>query len=788
MNESPLKSRVRTLFLVPTFHYDVAYLKTHADYMPECLRILDTALDLLARHPEYRFMIEQVILLEAYWERRPERRDALVRFAREGRLTSAPGMYVMPDMNHCDGESLYQQVRLGKEWLEKNLGLKPDVCWIADCWGHHAQLPQILSQCGYRYYAFWRCMRRDVMRTRFLWKGLDGTSLRAHWLARGYGNILFPAEAAIQNAADQDLAGSGATSIGKVCADLLAVEALPTLMLCNGGDFLQPQASAPEAVRRLNAAGELPPLRFATPVDFLDSLDWSAAPSFDGEFNSALQGTFTSHIRLKQRNRELVRALLSLETLLVLAGRNAPSLDAIWKILLKQQFHDIICGTITDAAVTDSLKEFDEASRAIDDAAASILGLKGDPAVFNTTTVERTDRVLRDGRICRITIPPLGATPLDQAVPLPDPVPVSLPLSFATPWYRARLNAEGYLYSLVESRSGIELIRPDPAPFGSLGLQLDYGDLWLNFEAPLSGGSLASILTQNNPDPYDRSAPGEITNRATMKPRVLSVRAVTVGADEIEVEQKGILTFWRLVVRYTTRMRLSVHHPRIEYETRLEPAGKHYRLRAAFPTSQRDGRILHEIPFGIQERGPAEHVAQTWAACLGPRAGVALLNQGTPGNTIDDGILMLTLFRSAAMEYKAHSELGFLDGIPHTFRYAILPVPAGAETEIVRQGVIFNTPCLTGFRPKKHEKAGEWRLAGDDNVILSSLRWSGRMVLVRVYECAGRPGSAVLHLPARFCKAAPANGLQQPAGDFTSCNGSLTLELKPFEIRQFVLA
>ncbi|MBT7297864.1 MAG: alpha-mannosidase, partial [Victivallales bacterium] len=88
------------IHIVPNFHYDVAYLKSHEDYLPTCMRNIIEALRILDAHPEYRFLIEQVILLEIFWNRHPEHRDTLVAHAQAGHLEVAPGMYVMPDMNH----------------------------------------------------------------------------------------------------------------------------------------------------------------------------------------------------------------------------------------------------------------------------------------------------------------------------------------------------------------------------------------------------------------------------------------------------------------------------------------------------------------------------------------------------------------------------------------------------------------------------------------------------------------------------------------------------------------
>ena len=59
----------------------------------------------------------------------------------------------------CEGDC--SRLEVAREFV-RLLGLEAKVCWIADCWGHHAQLPQMLRQLGYEYYVFWRCMDRSA--------------------------------------------------------------------------------------------------------------------------------------------------------------------------------------------------------------------------------------------------------------------------------------------------------------------------------------------------------------------------------------------------------------------------------------------------------------------------------------------------------------------------------------------------------------------------------------------------------------------------------------------------
>lgn len=781
-----------TIHILPSFHYDVVYLKTYREYLADSFRILDEALRILESAPEYRFVVEQVILLEEYWNQRPEMREQLVRHAAEGRLEVAPGMYVMPDMNHPSGESMFMQARIGQEWLREHLNITPRTCWIADCWGHHAQLPQILTQCGYEYYVFWRCMQPKLKKNDFVWQGLDGSRIKTHWLARGYGNIRFPSCEQVQNLPDLDLTGAGPKQIKAFVHELQQYGYNGHVLICNGGDFMVPQASAPDAVRRLSESGELPQLRFSTASGFLDSLPWAKARVYEGEFNSSLQGTFTSNIRIKQENRRLTARLSALETLAVLASppehataRNgSPDYTAIWKLLLKQQFHDTICGTITDGALKECLEEFRQAHGMIDQEMAALCPIRF-PGIFNPMGFSRTEMIGAGDERVLVEAPAFGIVPITQVKRCDSQRAVELPLAFETPYYSVKIGAEGYITSLVEKQSKRELVRDHAPPFGSLAMQMDHGDLWLNFESPLNGGSLESSLTQNHPDPLDRGKPGEIVNRSTFYACIRSATAMLSDV-ELVVEQTGSVGFWKLNVPFRTKITFGLLSRRIEYETRIEPSGRHYRIRAAFPTKFVGGHIRHEIPFGIQSRGEHEHVAQNWVDCYRKETGLTLLNRGTPGCNVDNGVLMLSLFRSAAMEYKTASVASFGEGVPHTFEYAVMPHGPGCESIIVREAHAYANPLviLPGF-PVRELQTG-WGV-NCDNVFISALRRSSQGVFVRIYEAVGATAEGALSVPDCYSQYAATDGLERSVSDFLECRGKIPFSLRPFEIAGSIL-
>ena len=770
------------IHLISSFHYDVIYLKASEPYRKTGFEIIDRALELLVQEPDYRFNVEQVILLEAYWNAHPDKHALMRELAAAGRLVSAPGMYVMPDLNLIDGESLCRQVKLGRRWLREHLGIVPDACWIADCWGHHAQLPQILTRCGYRSYFFWRCMRPEVMRNNFRWRGIDGSEILAHWLAYGYSGIHFNGSGKVSNALEQRFFGVTPEELNRRCDNLRKFGDDGVFLIPNGGDFCYPQPDGPEAVRELNRSGATPPLEFSTPSRYSAAVDRSELPLVEGEFNGAFQGTYTTNIWIKQRVERARARLMTLERLAALSG-TSPDFEPLWRIVLKAQFHDTICGTITDAGLEETEAELNELERALD----SFYGGTPD-RLFNPIAATRTAPVeLPDGRRIMVTMKPLETLSLAE-LPLTEPEesrPLPLPAAFQNRFFRMEFDADGTPVSL-RIPSGAELIRSGSAGFGDLTMQYDGGDNWLNFEAPLDGGSFEAALTHNVPDPLRRE-PRTLLNRQTFFPVNRSASAEVRGKECIVIRQ-GELVFWTIRVPFVTEYRFHEDSPLIRCRTTITPAGRHYRIRAAFPTAVSNGRVRHGIPFGVMERPRAELPASGWFDFRNDTAGISILLRGIYGANVDEeDIMLVTLFRSAAMEYKTASEGSFNIGRTHSFEYAILPHSGGDDlrtSAAAAEEWLF--PPLLGRFPAPSCRLPGWELP--PGTILSTLKPAddGNGWFVRIVETAGAPAEFDLPLPpGTRCVAASA--LEEPQGDFAEMS-SLHLSLRPFQLHSFLLS
>lgn len=769
------------IYLTPTFHHDIAYLKPERVYTPACFEIIDEALHILETHEDYCFTIEQAWLLEQYWREKPERRKEMRKYAAQGRLSMAPGLYAVPDMNMLDGESLFMQASIGKEIVRRTLGLDPRACLIADSWGHHAQLPQILSQCGYAYYGYSRCMRRDVNVENYRWVSPDGTEINVHWYAMGYAGAFFPNGRRQVNAEELEWVGLCKEQIEDLNNNLAKYCGDDPRILPNGGDMMFPSRVAPSLVHDLVAEPGMPPIHFATLEHALDQIDWPAKDRFGGEFEASQKGTWSTNIVIKQNNQRYSRMVESLETLAAVLNR-PHDFTLPWKLVLKQQFHDTICGTLCDEALLECERDYEATRIMLTETLDRFTNDNNAPAFFNALPFARTVDTLVDGKKHRIAVPALGFAPLAHAKKATEPESVALPLAFENEWYAASVDGKGFITSLVEKKSGHDVVGQQKTsqgvaiPFGGLMMQVDNGDNWEMFESPVSFMREHGGYNYNVPDPYDRDALDVGRKAGPHMPTIKSASAVSDGLSTI-VTQEGSMQFWITQVHFVTTITFRNDSPRIEYHTEFPVQSKHMRVMAAYPANLAGGTVRHQIPYALIDRGEGLQAAQHFIDYQAA-AGLAMINRGLPANNVEDGIMMLTLFRATAMEYKTQSELSYNLGKHMALDYAILPHAPQMDDMLWKEAADFNTPLLLTTMP---DAARSFGLEGG---FLSCLRADGDAIFMRVHDHLGEGSDAVITVPEGFTSYALTDGLQNPVTDsMPIVNGKVSVHLDPWRIQ-----
>ncbi|HVB22580.1 MAG TPA: glycoside hydrolase family 38 C-terminal domain-containing protein [Ktedonobacteraceae bacterium] len=232
------------IILVPHTHWDREWYQTFQQFRMRLVHTVDMLLDILDRDSAFsHFMLDgQTILLDDYLEVQPQNEERLRQYVRAGRIQVGP-WYVQPDEFLVSGESLIRNLQIGLR-RAADFGKPMRIGYVPDCFGHIAQLPQILQGFGIESAVFWRGVGAEAHKSEFYWAAPDGSSVLVLHLADplGYSNArvlpLSPAEFATRT-------------------ELLASQILPkattgTLLFMNGSDHLEPQNGLPATIEAAN--------------------------------------------------------------------------------------------------------------------------------------------------------------------------------------------------------------------------------------------------------------------------------------------------------------------------------------------------------------------------------------------------------------------------------------------------------------------------------------------------------------------------------------------------------
>ncbi|HYT34709.1 MAG TPA: glycoside hydrolase family 38 C-terminal domain-containing protein [Ktedonobacteraceae bacterium] len=233
------------IILVPHTHWDREWYQTFQQFRVRLVRTIDKLLDILERDSNFSyFMLDgQTIVLDDYLEVQPEQEARLKKYARAGRISVGP-WYTQPDEFLVSGESLIRNLQFGMQRAAE-FGEPMRTGYVPDCFGHIAQLPQILQGFGIDNAVFWRGVGAEAKKSEFFWAAPDGTRVLVIHLADPLG---------YSNARKMPLAPDEFVArVEFLSAQLLPKATTNTLLFMNGSDHLEPQDGLPETITAANA-------------------------------------------------------------------------------------------------------------------------------------------------------------------------------------------------------------------------------------------------------------------------------------------------------------------------------------------------------------------------------------------------------------------------------------------------------------------------------------------------------------------------------------------------------
>ncbi len=233
------------IILVPHTHWDREWYQTFQQFRMRLVHVVDKLLDILDRDDNFQhFMLDgQTIVLDDYLEVQPEQEQRLKKYIQSGRIQIGP-WYLQPDEFLVSGEALIRNLQMGLQRAAE-FGTPMRIGYVPDCFGHIAQLPQILQGFGIDNAVFWRGVGSEAHKSEFYWTAPDGSRVLVIHLAApiGYSNArvmpLVPAEFA--------------TRVELLTAQILSKATTNTLLFMNGSDHLEPQDGLPATIAAANA-------------------------------------------------------------------------------------------------------------------------------------------------------------------------------------------------------------------------------------------------------------------------------------------------------------------------------------------------------------------------------------------------------------------------------------------------------------------------------------------------------------------------------------------------------
>ena len=340
------------VYAVGHAHIDVAWLWPMRIALEKAASTFSSQIANIEKYKDYVFGASQPVLYAHVKEKYPRLFEKIQQAVKKGSWECQGGMWVEPDCNVTGGESFVRQILHGKLFFRENLGVDVKNIWIPDVFGYTSVLPQIMKKCGIDYFLTqkisWNLVNNFPYHS-FFWVGMDGTGILTHFPPENTYNSNMDAEK-IKKASENYLERSHSDAF------------MSLFGIGDGGGG--PKEEHLERALRQSALEQHPKVRFADSISFFNRLKKSSSelPVWKGElYLECHRATLTTQARNKRWNRKLEKKLRETEILysmLPLKEYPADTLDRLWKILLTNQFHDILPGSSINEVYQDTEKQY----------------------------------------------------------------------------------------------------------------------------------------------------------------------------------------------------------------------------------------------------------------------------------------------------------------------------------------------------------------------------------------------------------------------------------------------
>ncbi len=729
-------------------HLDLAWLWPIAETWIAAQNTFASVLNLQTDFPELIFCHSSPVLYEWIEQNRPDLFSQILNKVQNKTWEITAGLWVEPELNLINGESIVRQVLYGQRYVLEKMGQLSTVAWLPDTFGFCWQLPQIFKQGGIDYFITQKLRWNDSTKFPyglFQWQGLDGTQIVSFMTAL-IGERVEPVK------------------MFKAAIDWKTQTGLNhSLWLPGVGDHGGgPTRDMLEITRRWNQGAIFPNFTFQSVTDYLQEVlnhpNLTLPVWRDELYLEFHRGCYTTHADQKRYNRHSETLLYEAElfaaiaTLYSQSSYPQPEIEIAWKQVLFNQFHDILPGSSIREVYEQANQDWETAITHANqirqqafDAIAQSIPLPSPPqtnaqaiVIFNSLNWSRSE-------VVAVTIPNSHqAWEIYDSHGIPQPSqlrgersenPQLLFLAKNVPsvgyrvywlgvkeaetpensWNRPymRTHIPHFSKSITEKNEFVNSYQLE-------GKKISFENGILRVIVNTETGNLEQVFDLIHQ--RDIIKPGEGNQLQVFQdsgqywdgwnidPNYQQYPLTSPQVKSIEwIEQGPIVGKLRIIRQFQQSefyqdYCLEQDSPILKIETTVNWQERHILIKAAFPLTISADIASYEIPCGVIQRStnpqtdtekakwevPAIH----WADLSTSDYGISILNDSKYGYDAQPNQLRLTLLRSSTWP-DPEADLGY-----HQFSYALYPHAGDwKQAKTIQKGYEFNRPLQVKLYP-----------------------------------------------------------------------------------------
>ena len=851
-------------------HIDTAWLWPYSETRRKVARSWATQCTIMDQYSHHVFTASQAQQFEWMSQNYPELFKRIQEKVKKGQFVPIGGTWIEMDCNIPSGESFARQFLFGQKFFQRNFdGLTCKVFWLPDTFGYSSQLPQIMKQSECDFFLTQKLSWNNINKfphNTFYWKGLDGTEVLSHFP---------PADTYVSEANVKDLVqgtkmfktkdksnrsmmlfgyGDGGGGPDPHHLERLArlhdVSGLPKVTVGHPENFFKTVEAEEKAKLHRLATMNLPLASLATTSTATDIPKWVGELYFELH-----RGTYTTHAKNKLGNRkgeiilQQAELLLALTSLLPQATATTtttyttetaskagvkPSniqekqkeIEELWKLLLLNQFHDVLPGTSIGLVYKDSDEHYKRILSSGDDIVRSCidstLGTGSVVSLFNALSWSRNSIIeiphedstppslqkSSDGNALFVaTIDGMGYSPLgsspSQLLPLVSVVQEndghSTVYTMENATVIAKLDRFGRVISLFHKPTSREAIAP-----GHLGNKLVmfedvpfFWDAWdveiYHTEKPID---ITGYQVTSNSDAHKHQHSHHTKHYTTVRECTgVTSKVVECGPLRAMIEVSFCISSQSRILQ---RISLDATSDILAFDTTVAWHEDHKFLKVEFPLNVHAMQAWYSTQFGCQSRpnhknttwdmAKFEVCGHYWADLNEFGFGVAVLNDCKYGYSCEDNVMRLSLLRSSKKPDDT-ADMG-----TQRFKYGLLAHEGShADANLTKIGMEFNVPLRITTQCDSSLASSTSSLFSDASIsvpsttlpspstccsrktslILETVKLPERdgpkmyadgtkWIILRLWESSGGRGTATFNTPLSIAKALHINILENP--------------------------